>query len=50
MPLIYRLHVVEAGLGWALEVEDPSNERELVRRFDTAGAAMQHAESLCDQL
>lgn len=46
MPWHYKLHVVETSSGWALEVEDPTNERELVRRFDTAGEAAKHAETL----
>lgn len=50
MPWFYKLHVVEKGPGWALEVEDPTSERELVRRFDTAAAATEYAQAMCEQL
>lgn len=50
MPWSYKLHVVQTSAGWTLEVEDPTNERELVRRFETAGAAAEHAEALRRQL
>lgn len=50
MPWFYTLHVAEEGSGWALEVEDPTSERELVRRFDTAAAARANAQAMCEQL
>lgn len=46
----YLVYVVATTAGWAVEVEDPTNERELVRRFSSATVATEHAAALCRQL
>lgn len=46
----YKLFVVETGDGWALEMEDPSSQRELLQCYDSADAATQRAQALSRQL
>lgn len=46
----YKLFVVAARGGWALEMEDPTSQRELLQCFDSADAATERAQALSRQL
>lgn len=46
----YKLHVVASAGRLALEVEDPTNEREPLRDFASAAQAGEYAQALCRQL
>lgn len=46
----YKLFVVALGGGWALEMEDPTSQRERLQCFDSAAAAIGRARALSLQL
>lgn len=46
----YKLFVVASRDGWALEMEDPTSQRERLQCFGSAAAAIERARALSLQL